>query len=235
MKRVRAVTLDAGGTLLEPWPSVGHVYASVAREWGAPELDPARLTAAFGRAWKARREFDYSRAAWREVVTATFAEASGFAVEAGCFDAIYARFACADAWRVYPDVAPLLEGLRARGVEMAVVSNWDERLHPLLEALGLRVGMRAVLTSLEVGHHKPAPEIFARAAALFELAPAEILHVGDSEREDFHGARAAGFQAVRVERRPGSEAGAGTGSAPTPAGDRTTVASLLDVLAVVDA
>ena len=31
---IRAVTFDVGGTLIEPWPSVGHVYAEVAAQHG---------------------------------------------------------------------------------------------------------------------------------------------------------------------------------------------------------
>src|SRR5580700_10426449 len=40
---IRAVTFDVGGTLIEPWPSVGRVYAEVAARHGlevaAEDLD----------------------------------------------------------------------------------------------------------------------------------------------------------------------------------------------------
>ena len=44
MKRVRAVTLDVGGTLIEPWPSVGADYAAVAGEFGPVTAPADRLT-----------------------------------------------------------------------------------------------------------------------------------------------------------------------------------------------
>src|SRR5260221_5758478 len=68
---IQAVSFDVGGTLIEPWPSVGHVYAAVAEEAGFGCLDPAKLTAQFAAAWQAQRQFDYSRAAWADMVVRT--------------------------------------------------------------------------------------------------------------------------------------------------------------------
>jgi len=193
-KPIRAVTLDVGGTLIEPWPSVGHVYAAAAQPFGLPDIDPVALSQAFGDAWKERREFDYSRAAWRWLVDRTFAVVPGFAVSDECFDAIYDRFARAAAWRIYDDVRPFFEWARSRRVRLAVVSNWDERLPRLLEELSLSAAFEALIVSHEVGHYKPEREIFLQAVGRLGLAPEEILHVGDSEREDFAGARLAGLR-----------------------------------------
>ena len=52
---------------------------------------------------------------------------------------------------------------------------------------------------MDVGHAKPRPEIFGAAAAALGVAPHEILHVGDNERTDVHGALQAGFRAVRLD------------------------------------
>ena len=49
---IQAVTLDVGGTLIEPWPSVGHVYAEIAARFGAPGHAPALLNRQFGEAWR---------------------------------------------------------------------------------------------------------------------------------------------------------------------------------------
>lgn len=58
---IRAVTADAGGTLLEPSPSVGVVYAQTARAAGFGSFLPNELDVRFQRAWAARGAFDYSR------------------------------------------------------------------------------------------------------------------------------------------------------------------------------
>ena len=66
MTRIRAVTFDAGGTLIEPWPSVGGVYAQVAAEFGL-SCDAETLNRGFGQAWRGRSDFNYTRAEWFEV------------------------------------------------------------------------------------------------------------------------------------------------------------------------
>jgi putative hydrolase of the HAD superfamily len=194
---IKAVTLDAAGTLLEPWPSVGDVYARVAEECGIGPVSAGELNRRFGKAWKAKHGFDYSRIAWRKLVEQTFA---GLALKPAFFDHLYDEFAQPRCWRVYDDVGPALEKFRARGLKLAVISNWDERLRPLLTHIGLAPYFDAVVISAELGIHKPAPAIFAHAAEALQTVPQAILHIGDSPEEDLRGAQAAGFQAALLER-----------------------------------
>ena len=206
-KSIRAITLDVGGTLIEPWPSVGAIYGEVARGFGCPDTEPDRLSMAFGRAWKARQPFDYSRSAWRRLVDQTFEGVSGFAMSDPCFDAIYERFGRAASWRVYDDVGPFIQFARRQDIPVGVVSNWDERLRGLLAGLNLLGAFASVIISHEVGCHKPAPGIFLRAAHQLKLAPEGILHVGDSREEDFEGSRLAGFQSLWLRRNGGTSGG----------------------------
>ena len=60
------------------------------------------------------------------------------------------------------------------------------------------------------GVAKPDPAIFERALARAGVAPHEALHVGDSLREDYHGARAAGLSALLLERHGTGPAGIST-------------------------
>ena len=62
--RIRAVTFDVGGTLIEVWPSVGHVYAEVAAWHGVEGPSAGMINRRFAAAWKAARQFKYSRAHW---------------------------------------------------------------------------------------------------------------------------------------------------------------------------
>ncbi len=196
--RIEAVTFDVGGTLIEPWPSVGAVYAEVASRFGV-RADPDRLNRQFAAAWRARRGFDYSQAAWLDLVACSFAGIIE-PLPTGYFDAVYAQFARPEVWRIFEDVVPTLERLRRQGVRVGIVSNWDERLEPLLEALNLRHCFEDVAVSFRVGHTKPAPEIFQYAAQRFGLPPAAMLHLGDSQVEDVVGARSAGMQARLIHR-----------------------------------
>ena len=69
----------------------------------------------------------------------------------------------------------------------------------LLEKDAARGFFAATIYSMDVGHAKPRPEIFAAAVDRLGVAPGEILHVGDNERTDVRGALAAGFRAVRLD------------------------------------
>jgi putative hydrolase of the HAD superfamily len=199
---IKAITFDAAGTLVEPWPSVGTVYARVAEECGIGPVAAAELDRQFARAWKNKQGFDYSALAWRRVVEQTFA---GLAhIKPAFFDHLYDEFAQPRCWRVYEDVGPALERCREKGLKLGVISNWDERLRPLLEQMGLAPYFDTILVSREVGHHKPAREIFERAAGNLQVTAGEIMHVGDSLEEDFQGARQAGFHAVLLDRRSAS-------------------------------
>ena len=198
---IQAVAFDVGGTLIEPCPSVGHVYAGVATHFGLAGIDPAALSRGFAAAWKRRVVHDYSRAAWRSLVNETFAGAGAARPSEDCFDALYRRFEQAEVWRIFDDVRPVLGELQSLGLKLCVISNWDERLRPLLGELELTRWFDAVVISHEAGHTKPAPEIFLRAAKQLNLEPEYILHVGDSAREDEEGARRAGMQAALLDRR----------------------------------
>ena len=69
----------------------------------------------------------------------------------------------------------------------------------LLERDGLRGAFTATIYSMDVGHAKPRPEIFAAALQALGYVPGEVLHVGDNERTDVGGALAAGLRAIRLD------------------------------------
>ena len=116
------------------------------------------------------------------------------------FNRLYAHYASAPAWRVYPEVPGVLAALRERDIPLAVVSNFDSRLPPLLDALGLAPFFDAVVCSGAVGAAKPDGAIFAHALAVLGVEASEALHVGDSREADYDGARAAGIEALLVDR-----------------------------------
>ncbi len=191
---IRAITFDVGGTLIEPWPSVGHVYAEVAARHGW-SVAPQELNRRFVAAWRAQPQFAHTRAAWAELVDSTFHGLIERAPSETFFDELYDRFSEAAAWHVFQDVRPALERLTGRGLRLGVVSNWDERLRLLLERLELSSWFEVVVISCEAGYAKPHPAIFMKAAQEFDLPRSAILHVGDSMDNDMLGAKAAGLQA----------------------------------------
>lgn len=197
--KIEAVTFDVGGTLIEPWPSVGHVYAEVAARHGLAHADPVSLNRQFAFAWRAKSNFDYSESAWLELVKQTFGR-FGSSLPEHFFPDLYGRFAEPDTWRVYDDVWPALDRLASDGLKLAVISNWDDRLRPLLKRLKLESYFEVIVISGEVGFQKPSPVIFEQALRRLGLPARAVAHVGDSVNEDLEGARAAGLRAVLISR-----------------------------------
>ena len=201
---IEAVTFDAGGTLIDPWPSVGAVYASVARDFGL-DCCPDTITAQFASAWKRRTPFRYTREEWAEVVRHSF-HGQGH-VSPALFNAIYDRFAEPDTWLIYSDVIPTLQALEKLGVKLAVISNWDNRLRFLLNKLGLATYFQHIVVSSEIDAHKPDPRIFLHTAELLNVPAEKILHVGDTPGEDIAGAHAVNAFACRIRRSGVEQAG----------------------------
>lgn len=100
----------------------------------------------------------------------------------------------------FADARPALSRLRAHGLRLVVVSNWDVSLGDVLSRIGLGEWLDGVITSAAVGVGKPDRGIFERGLAAAGVRAHEALHVGDSLREDVEGARAAGIEPVLVSR-----------------------------------
>jgi putative hydrolase of the HAD superfamily len=197
---VQAVTFDVGGTLIDPRPSVGHVYAQVAADNGCAAIDPELLNSRFRVAWKAFPRQLHCATDWAELVDQVFHGLVEPLPSRSFFPRLYDRFAEAAAWRIHEDVLPTLEALQRAGIRTAVLSNWDERLRPLLLRLGLADYFDPIVVSCEVGSAKPDPRIFRFAAAAMNLPPQEILHVGDDPLFDLEGACSARCQALLIAR-----------------------------------
>src|SRR5580765_8038751 len=98
LEDIAAITFDVGGTLIEPWPSVGHVYAEVAAKHGVDGISVERLDQQFAESWKSAREFNYTEAAWANIVDATFHGLCRAVPSQTFFPELYRKFSEPDAW-----------------------------------------------------------------------------------------------------------------------------------------
>jgi len=201
---IQAVTFDVGGTLIAPWPSVGHIYAEVAASHGYAGVSAELLNQRFSAAWKSFANFEHSRPQWAALVDATFFGVIDALPSRTFFGELYERFAKPTAWRIFDDVIPTLQALRSRGFKLGVISNWDERLRPLLRGLELYDYFETIVISCEVGSPKPAFAVFDQATKQLATKPGSVLHVGDSLEMDVQGAQTAGFVAVWLDREANS-------------------------------
>lgn len=197
---IRAITFDVGHTLLTPAGSVGQVYADIAARYGCAGLVPEELDQRFQATFAAQGWIANTREEWSRIVDATFAGLVPQLPSLTFFEELYERFGRRAAWQMYPDVRPALRELTQRGFRLGIISNWDERLRPLLAEFELDARFEVIVISCETGFSKPAPEIFRAAVAQFQLAPGEILHVGDSWAADVQGARAVGMASRQISR-----------------------------------
>ena len=198
---MRAVTFDVGSTLIEVWPSVGHVYAEVAAAHGHTGFPPAELNRRFRAALRAHGKAVNTKPEWARIVASSFTGLSPAPVSQEVFPELYDRFAQPSAWRVFDDVESTLSALRQRGLKLGVISNWDDRLRPLLRALGLAGWFEVIVVSCEVGASKPERAIFETAVRQLGVPARTILHVGDNFKMDVAGANAAGLRGVQVDRQ----------------------------------
>ena len=201
---MRALFFDAGGTLLRPFPSVGAVYASIAGRHGITTRADA-MERAFRQSWIALRRpgLTVSRKEWwRELVFQALGQ-----VNQACFEELFQTFAGPDAWRMFPDAEETLHEARARGLHVGVISNWDERLRPLLDAMGLARYFDSITISCEVGAEKPGAEIFLAALRTAGATASEAVHIGDSYDHDVRGAEAVGMTAILLDRGGGDATG----------------------------
>lgn len=198
---IRAVTFDAAGTLIAPFPSVGAVYAELAQAHGL-DRSTIELQAAFGPAFRAVQQRwgvpygaddEDARRFWIEVITGTFGEPLSYELMMDLYD----TFAEAHRWRVLPGAREALVWCRLHNLRTAVVSNFDCRLLPLLKALDLNVD--TVVTSTMVGRAKPDPTPLRTAADRLEVALSDVLHVGDSATEDGGMCAALGVRFLLVD------------------------------------
>ena len=113
---------------------------------------------------------------------------------------LYAAFCEASVWKAFPETVSTLEAFAARGVRLAVISNWDSRLPDILRSLDLFEIFETVTVSSIEGFEKPSSEIFHRTLERIGTSTAETVHVGDSPLEDYSGAENAGLTSVLIDR-----------------------------------
>jgi len=189
-----AVTVDGYGTLLtllDPVPSLVRSLAECGLERD-PDLvrDAFAAEVAYYRPEAVRGQDPESLALLRRDCTGVFLRAAAADLEPGVFvDAFMASIR----FEPVQGAIETLASLRARGIELAVVSNWDVGLAEHLERIGIDTLFSAVVTSAEAGAAKPDPTVFRVALDRLAVRPDRALHVGD-EQEDEHGAAAAGMR-----------------------------------------
>ncbi|WP_038050944.1 phosphoglycolate phosphatase [Thioalkalivibrio sp. ALJ1] len=176
-----SVLFDLDGTLLDTAPDMHAALVTLMAEYDRAPLpfDAVRNHVSHGSQALVALGFPDAEPAFAEHLKARYLE-------------IYARDLCL-ATALFPGLSELLEACEARGWSLGVVTNKPGWLtDPLLEALGLRSRLAAVVSGDTLPQRKPAPEPMWLAARQTGLAPAQHCYWGDAER-DIAAGRAAGM------------------------------------------
>ena len=208
--RERACLFDLYGTLVDIhtdenqpslWRRMAGFTARAGAGYEAKELHEAwlRLAAAEEARLAARDrgipgacpEIDLKR-----VFAALYAEKGVAADEALLAEtAWFFRRASTTHLRLYAGARELLDGLRASGRRVFLLSNAQSLFtRPELELLGLADAFDGVYLSSEAGCKKPDPRFFRLLLERERLAAADCLMIGNDPRCDGAGARAVGME-----------------------------------------
>jgi putative hydrolase of the HAD superfamily len=199
------VLFDAVGTLIAPHPSVAEVYQAAGRRFGSRlEIDQvrSRFREAFGRqeqldAADARTSEERERRRWQTIVAEVFCDVGD---ARKLFESLWDHFAQAAHWKWFDDVPRVVQRLRDCGVRWGVASNFDARLATIINGLSPLSSCEHLFVSSRLGCRKPSVAFFQAIERSLGLPPEQLLLVGDDLENDYHGARAAGWQAVLLDR-----------------------------------
>jgi HAD superfamily hydrolase (TIGR01509 family) len=175
-----AVTIDAYGTLLtiiDPFPQLERLLP----EHNRKDIERAFYAEADFYRQRAHTGHDEtSLVTLRSDCTRVFNESLGSSLSPD-------EYVGALEFEPLPGVRPALMRLRALGLSLAVVGNWDWSLHLRLEESGLAPFFPVIVPAA----NKPSPDGILWALEQLRVQPSRALHVGD-ERGDADAARAAG-------------------------------------------
>jgi putative hydrolase of the HAD superfamily len=206
-----AVTLDAGGTMIYSDPSPGEIYAHHLSRYGRP-VRAEDVGPVFRDAWaEMQRKTPPGLDRYNSVPGGEIAWWGAFVREVlrrldhdapwePLLNDLYDAFCETSVWKAFPETEETLDQLAARGIRLAVISNWDRRLPDILRSLDLYDRFETVAVSSIEGFEKPAPEIFHRAVDRMGISAEATIHVGDSPLEDYDGAENAGLGAALIDR-----------------------------------
>lgn len=114
---------------------------------------------------------------------------------------LWERFEKGLNWEVLPKSEIVLSRLKASGLKLGVVSNFDERLEETLRVHKLSQYFDFLVTPISARAEKPNALIFEHALKLGETSPEDAAHVGDDVCNDYLAARNIGMSAFLLHSK----------------------------------
>ncbi len=213
MASYQVIFFDAAQTLFHINGSVAEIYLQYAVRHGFRQTPTSltSITQAFSRAFKDASPPVFAptepaalkqseRLWWFDIVHNVFYRVGMFEGFDEFFEEVFQVFEDPKTWKLYPETEAVLRQLKAQGLELGIISNFDSRLFPVLRGLGIEQFFDTITISSLSQAAKPAPKIFHLALEKHAVDPEDAVHVGDSLKEDVEGATKAGLTSVLIDR-----------------------------------
>ena len=190
---IKAVIFDMYETLVTLYGVPVYFSAGMAEDAGIPLAD-------FHAAWDpTETDRTLGRITTGEAIAATLRKCGRYTAERAAL--LYekrVRFKKEAFGHLHPEILPLLETLRSRGLRIGLVSNCFSEEAALIRESVLFPYFDAVCLSYEEGIQKPDPLIFERCLEKLGLAAHECLYVGDGGSHELSAAKTAGMRPVQA-------------------------------------
>lgn len=205
------IALDAAGTLFDTAEPVENIYADCfsMHGFGIPE---STWKKAFVKAFNLTPDPIYEESAdgdaverewWQDLVRRA-AEATGTRPDpetmTEAFDELFEHYSVGSAWKLFPETEAVLTSLKSKGCGLVITSNFDSRIHRVIEELGIAHHFDMILTSSMVRARKPSPLVLEMMMSESGAELADCCLAGDSLSADKGAAEAAGILFYHIDR-----------------------------------
>ncbi|MFN2594974.1 MAG: HAD family hydrolase [Actinomycetota bacterium] len=209
---IEVVFFDAGGTILDAHPSFPGLFARVCRDEGydvsdediasvqgriAPhlmDLEPQDGGPSYA---GSSMSSEKARAFWSHFYERVLNELD---LPLELVPKLFDTFTDPASYKLFDDVRPCIDKLRADGFGIGLISNFESWLEEMLVELEIGDTFDVAIISGQEGVEKPDVGIYEIALAKAGVAPDSAVHVGDSPTYDAEPASRVGIQAVLIDR-----------------------------------
>lgn len=209
LKPFKLITFDVTDTLLSFSQPPEHEYAQTARHYGYPNVDIEKLKQSFRPTFKYMSQTypNYGSASmqwdqwWRMLIHRIFNTVEPAMAEhdlQALTNDLIEKYKTAECYTKTAMANELISKIQNEHKTIGIISNFDSRLKLILENTKFPK-FDFVLASYDVGVAKPDERIFRLAESMCDgLKSNEALHIGNTPKLDYIGARKAGWHSVLI-------------------------------------